>query len=45
MKTKNILIAVFIFLLMIVNFGNEPTPPPYHQFVISGSLFCDTLDG
>lgn len=43
MKPKNILIVVFIFLLMIVNFGNEPTPPPYHQFVISGSLFCDTL--
>ena len=43
MKTKNILIALFIFLLMIVNFGNEPTPPPYHQFVISGSLFCDTV--
>jgi len=43
MKTKNILIALFIFLLMMVNFGSEPTPPPYHQFVISGSLFCDTL--
>jgi len=43
MKTKNILIVVFIFLLMILNFGNEPTPPPYHQFVISGSIFCDTL--
>lgn len=43
MKIKNILIVVFIFLLMIVNFGNEPIPPPYHQFVISGSLFCDTL--
>lgn len=28
---------------MILNFGNEPTPPPYHQFVISGSIFCDTL--
>lgn len=43
MKTKNILIVVFIFLLMNLNFGNEPTPPPYHQFVISGSVFCDTL--
>jgi len=43
MKTKNILIVVFIFLLMILNFGNEPTPPPYHQFVISGTVFCDTL--
>lgn len=43
MKTKNILIVTLIFLLMIVNFGTEPTPPPYHQFVISGSVFCDTL--
>jgi hypothetical protein len=43
MKAKNILIVAFIFLLMIVNFGNEPIPPPYHQFVISGSVFCDTL--
>lgn len=43
MKTKNIFFLLLVFLLMSINFGSEPTPPPYHQFVVSGILVCDTL--
>lgn len=43
MKTKNILLLLFIFLLMNFNFGSEPVLPPYLQYVVSGSLVCDTL--
>lgn len=28
---------------MNFNFGSEPVLPPYHQYVVSGSLVCDTL--
>ena len=38
----NISIVLF-FILMIFNFSNEPLPPPYHQFHISGNIICDTL--
>ncbi len=28
---------------MIFNFSNEPTPPPYHQFTITGNVICDSI--
>lgn len=43
MRTKNILLIFFAFILMNINFGSEPTPPPYHQYIVSGFLICDTL--
>lgn len=28
---------------MIFNYSTEPTPPPYHRFIISGEIICDSL--
>ena len=28
---------------MAINFSTSPTPSPYHRFIISGEVFCDSL--
>jgi len=37
-------ILISIFFLIVVNFGTSPTPPPYHRFMISGEIICDSLN-
>ena len=43
MKFTKVLLSVVLFILFGVNFGNEPVLPPYHKYIVSGSVMCDTL--
>ncbi len=28
---------------MVFNYSTSPTPPPYHRFIVSGEIVCDSL--
>ena len=43
MKIKKIILALILFMLFGVNFGTSPLPPPYHKYIVSGSVVCDSL--
>lgn len=43
MKIKKIILAVILFMLFGVNFRNEPVLPPYHKYIVNGSVICDSL--
>ena len=43
MKISNYIIIFLLFAWMSINFGTEPTLPPYHKYIVSGSIICDSI--
>lgn len=43
MKVKSLLLISIILILFGINFGNEPTPPPYYKYKVTGSVVCDSI--
>ena len=43
MKKKSFLLISAILILLGINFGNEPSLPPYYKFTVTGTVLCDSL--
>ena len=43
MRTKTFLLLSIILILFGINFGNEPSLPPYYKYTVTGTVLCDSL--
>lgn len=40
---KNKYYILLVIIACSINYGNEPLPPPFYKYSISGHIVCDTL--